>query len=246
VNPPILQVYASTKDKYVPIIRDIPLSLKIKEVLRRAGIKEHSKLKPKAETSICELLVSVDEAHLLEPAIAYEIYPITKLGRNKVSLDGGAALRCSLIYSVFPQAKELAVLVCTISPRLEEKVADYFGRSESLQGMLLDAIGSVAVDSLALEMCRLIAGEASSRDLQAGSPLSPGSPGFPITEQWQMLNLVPAEEIGVSLASTAIMIPRKSVSMVIGIGTQMATWTRAEVCSRCTLSKTCPYRIEAY
>lgn len=229
----------------MPVIRDIPLSLKTKEVLRRAGIKEHSKLRPKVETSICELLTSTDEAHLLEPAIAYEIYPITKVGKNKVSLDGGAALHCSLIHSVFPQAKELAVLVCTIGPKLEGEVADYFDRSESLLGMLLDSIGSVAVDSLALEACRLIAREASSRDLQAGSPLSPGSPGFPITEQWQMLNLVPAEEIGVSLASTAIMIPRKSVSMVISIGPHMTTWTRAEVCARCSLRKTCPYKIPA-
>ena len=229
----------------MPVIRDIPLSLKTKEVLRRAGIREHSKLRSKAETSICELLTSVDEAHLLEPAIAYEIYPITKVDKHQVSLEGDIALHCSLIHSVFPQAKELAAVVCTIGPRLEEKVTDYFDRSESLQGMLLDAIGSVAVDSLAREAYWVIRRDASLSGYQAGSPLSPGSRGFPISEQWQMLNLVPAEEIGVSLASTAIMIPRKSVSMVIGIGPQMITWTQAEVCARCSLSKTCPYRIQA-
>lgn len=229
----------------MPVIRDIPLSLKTKEVLRRAGIKEHSKLRSKAETSICELLASGDEARLLEPAIAYEIYLITKVGKRQVSLEDNISLHCSLIHSVFPQAKELAAVVCTIGPELEEKVTDHFDRNESWQGMLLDAIGSVAVDSLAREAYGVIRRDASLRGHQAGSPLSPGSPGFPISEQWQMLNLVPAEEIGVSLASTAIMIPRKSVSMVIGIGPQMTTWTQAEVCARCSLSKTCPYRVQA-
>jgi len=41
--------------------------------------------------------------------------------------------------------------------------------------------------------------EASSRGYQSSNPLNPGMPGFPISEQWQMLELVPAEEIGVSL-----------------------------------------------
>jgi hypothetical protein len=70
-------------------------------------------------------------------------------------------------------------------------------------------------------------------------------PGFPITEQWQMLNLVPAGEIGVSLTPIGMMMPRKSISMVIGMGSEMPTWTQAEVCARCNLRKTCPYKIHA-
>jgi len=89
----------------------------------------------------------------------------------------------------------------------------------------------------------LITAEASSRGYQASSPISPGMPGLSITEQWQLLKMVPAQKIGVSLTSSGTMVPRKSASMVIGIGPQMKTWTRAEVCGRCSLAKTCPYRI---
>jgi hypothetical protein len=69
-------------------------------------------------------------------------------------------------------------------------------------------------------------------------------PGFPISEQWRLFELVPAEEIGVSLTPYGIMIPRKSISMVIGIGLQMTIWTQAEVCARCNLKETCLYRIQ--
>ncbi len=65
--------------------------------------------------------------------------------------------------------------------------------------------------------------KALTGELMASSPLSPGMPGFAILEQWQVFQLVSAEEIGVSLTSSGIMVPRKSVSMVIGIGPQMTT-----------------------
>jgi len=56
---------------------------------------------------------------------------------------------------------------------------------------------------------------------------------------------VPAAEIGVILMESRIMVPRKSVSLVIGMGLEMATWTREELCAHCPLRKTCPYRIGA-
>lgn len=42
----------------MPVIRDIPLSLETKEVLRREGIKEYSRLMPEMRTLIGELLAS--------------------------------------------------------------------------------------------------------------------------------------------------------------------------------------------
>jgi hypothetical protein len=212
-------------------------------VLRREGVREHSKVRPEIKILIRELLASVSKAHLLEPAVAYEIYTLTEISQRQLSLEGNPEVHDRLLPSLLPQAKELAVAVCTIGPRLEKQVTDYFNHGEPLQGMLLDGIGSAAVDSLIEEACKFITSEALSRGYQTSSPISPGMPGLPITEQWQLLKLVPAGEIRVSLTSAGIMVPRKSVSMVMGIGPRMAKWTRAEVCARCHLKKTCPYRI---
>jgi hypothetical protein len=227
----------------MPVIRDIPLSLKTQEVLHREGFRGHSKVKPEIKSLVLELLVSVKKAHLLEPAVAYEIRSITEMSSSQVSLEGNAVVHGPLLPSLLPEAKELAVAVCTIGPKLEKQATDYFDQEEPLRGILLDGIGSTAVDSLTQEVCKFMVGEASSRGYQVSSPLNPGMPGLPITEQWQLLKMVPAREIGVSLTSAGIMVPRKSTSIVMGIGPQMTTWTRAEVCARCSLRKTCPYRI---
>jgi hypothetical protein len=229
----------------MPVIRDIPLSLKTREVLRRQGLGGGAKVRPEIKILIQELLASVKKAHLLESAIAYEIYTITEISQRQLSLEGNPVVHDPLLPSLLPGAKELAVAICTIGPRLEKQVTDYTSQGEPLRGMLLDGIGSAAVDSLTEEVCKFIEGEASSRGYEASSPINPGMPGLPITEQWQLLELVPAGEIGVSLTSAGIMVPRKSVSMVMGIGPQMAKWTRAEVCARCHLKTTCPYRIPA-
>jgi hypothetical protein len=229
----------------MPVIREIPLSLKTREVLRREGLRGHSKVRPEIKSLVIELLTSVKKVRLLEPAIAYEIRPIVEMNHSQLSLEGNLIVQGPLLPSLLPEAKELAVVVCTIGPKLEKQATDYFDQGEPLRGMLLDGIGSAAVDSLAQEVCKFMAGEASSRGYEMSSPVNPGMPGLPITEQRQLLKMVLAREIGVSLTSSGIMVPRKSTSMVIGIGPRMTTWTRAEVCARCSLRKTCPYRIQA-
>jgi hypothetical protein len=229
----------------MPAIRDIPLSLKTREVLRRQGFRGNSKIRPEIKSLILELLATVENAHLLEPAVAYEYYQVTGMSSSQMSLESDKAIHGSLLPKIFPEAKELAVLVCTIGPKLEKQATAYSKSGEALRGMLLDGIGSAAIDMLAPEACRLIASEALSRNQQASSPVSPGWPGLPLTEQYTLFELVNAQEIGVSLTSSGIMVPRKSVSMVIGIGPQMTTWTQADVCARCSLRQTCPYRIQA-
>ncbi len=181
----------------------------------------------------------------MEPAVAYEIYGVTKISHDQLCLEGNRAVPGLLLPSLLPEVKELAAVVATIGPKLEKQVTDYTNRGEPLRGLLLDGIGSTAVDSLTQEVCKLMAGEASSRGYQTSSPISPGMPGLDITEQWHLLEMVPAGEIGVSLTSAGIMVPRKSASMVIGMGPKMKTWTRAEVCARCNLRKTCPYKIKS-
>ena len=227
----------------MPVIHDIPLSLKPSEVLRRQGLGRGAKVRPEIRLLIRELLASLNKSRLLEPAVAYEYYRVRSMDGSRISLDGDKALHGPLLPAIFPKAKELAVILVTIGPKLEKQVTDYSKKGAALQGMALDGIGSAAVDKLVAESLRLIATEVSSRGYEISSPVNPGMPGFPLTEQWNLLGLVKAGEIGVSLTASGVMVPRKSTSMVAGIGPQMTRWTQAEVCARCTLRETCHYKL---
>ena len=229
------------KWKKMPVIDNIPLTMDIEQVLRRQGIQDCLKLQPHTTALLRELLATVNE--LLEPAIAHESYSIIEVRHDRLRLEDGTVLGGSLLPSLLASAKKLAAVVCTIGPHLEEKATSYFGRNEPLRGLILDGIGSTAVDCLAQEACQFMNREASSCGHKASSPLSPGMPGWPIHEQRHLLQLVPAEQIGVHLTSSAMMVPRKSISMVIGIGTDMPTWKQAEVCDRCSLKRTCHHKV---
>jgi len=229
----------------MPVIYDIRLNLDMEQVLRRQGIRDRAKLRPQFTTLSRELLDIINELHLLRPAIAYELHPVVQVSNDKLWLGSGMVLQGCLLARLLGSAVELAAIVCTIGPHLEEKVADYFAQNDPLRAVLLDGIGSAAVDILAQEACKLVQREAALRGYEASSPFSPGMHGFPLTAQWTLLRLVPAGQIGVHLTSSAMMVPCKSTSMVLGLGPEMPTWTQAEACQRCNLNSTCRYRVYA-
>jgi hypothetical protein len=230
----------------MPVIRDIPLKLGYdEEMLRRQGLGGGAQVRPEIKKVITGLLAEVEKDALLEPAVAYEIYPIAAMHPERIALEGGKAITGPLLPALFPEARELVVLIATIGPSLEERVTGYAKGGQALRGTLLDGIGTAAVDRLIPESLRLIAAEVALRGYEISSPVNPGMPGFPVTEQWNLLSLVAAREIGVSLSSSGVLIPRKSASMVVGIGPKMTRWTQAEVCGRCSLRASCPYRVKS-
>ena len=225
----------------MPVIRDIHLNLEQESILRREGFKKYTRIKPEIRNHISELLEIASSTGLLQPVIAYKKYSVKKVTTNKVVIDNNASVRGTLIPSIFPEAIELIIMVCTIGPRLENQVTEFSNNGETLRAVLLDGIGSAAIDILAQESCHYISKEANERSLQASSPVNPGMPGLPISEQQNILELAHAGEISVSLTSSGIMVPRKSTSQVIAIGREMHTWTQQEVCARCNLRDTCLY-----
>jgi hypothetical protein len=227
----------------MPVTRDIPLNLKTGAVLRRQGLGGKARVRPEIKSLIEELLASVKGHHLLQPAAAYEYYTVSGMNGSRISLDGDKAVHGPALPAILPEAQELVVLICTIGPKLEKQASDYTKKGEALRGMLLDGIGSAAVDTLVPKILSIIAGEVAPRGYEISSPVNPGMPGFPMSEQWNLVELAGGDEIGVSLTPSGILVPRKSTSMVIGVGPGMTRWAQAEVCARCSLRKTCPYKI---
>jgi hypothetical protein len=228
----------------MPVVRDIPLSLNLNEVLRRQGLGGKAKVRPEIKSLLLELLAGLDNERLLEPAAAYERHPVTGMTGDRITLAGGKAVRGPALPAFFPEARELAVAVCTIGPRLEKQASNYTKNGQALRGMLLDGIGSAAVDKLIPKVTRLIAAGVAPLGYEVSSPVNPGMPGLAMTEQWNIMELAGGDRIGVSLTPSGILVPRKSVSMVIGIGPRMTRWTQAEVCARCSLSESCPYKTQ--
>ena len=156
------------------------------------------------------------------PAQALELYPAVL--EEALSLVKPAALYalCRIedvrYHVVFRKASHLAFAVCTIGPALELEAARSSCAGESLRALLLDAIGSVAVESLARQTARIIADAAAAMGLEAGVRFSPGYGKWALEGQRELFAIADGAAIGVRLNDSCIMEPRKSVSFAVRIG----------------------------
>jgi hypothetical protein len=227
----------------MPVLRDVAVDIGMDEILRREGAGGRGEIKPRIMEVLREVLGEVDSSSPIEPLVAYEQYGIDAMSATGVLLQGDGEIAGSLLPTLFPDADGLVVMVCTIGPALESRSREYFKRGEQMRGFLLDGIGSAAVDVLGREACRRIMDLMSARGMTASSPVNPGMPGLPLSEQARFLELARAQRIGVSLTSGGMLVPLKSLSMVIGIGANMPQWTPEHVCARCFLRENCPHRL---
>jgi len=228
----------------MPVIKNIPFKLDKKDVLQGLGMGARPSVRPEIDRLIDEALQDEDILKLIQPALAYEIYGISRIEGDKCLLENGTVFKGDSIPRVFPKAKSLAVAVATIGPELEAKVTDCFKQGQRLKGLILDAMGSSATENMRFAIRDILVKEVEKRGYTLSSPVSPGGASWPITEQFKLFKLVPADSIGVRLTGTAMMVPRKSSSMVMGLGENMPTWSATERCDMCLRGADCPYRFQ--
>jgi len=181
---------------------------------------------------------------LIRPKVVYDFYNIKEINRDRIVFEGDWALQWeaqSPCFS-FKGIRKAALLAGTIGPYLEKRVEELFRGRKPLEAFLLDEIGSAAVEVLldkALEFIDLIAREEGFR---AGTPMSPGMLGLPMEVQKEIVIRLPVKEIGLSITTGGMLVPRKSFTTLIGIGENLVKVDKKEICKICRLHNRCPYR----
>jgi len=225
----------------MPVIYDLPVKIEEKDIFRRQQIRDASRVNSKVSEELHELILLAHK--LITPVMVYEIYLVTGVTSQNIILHNGVKLSGINMASTLSSAQEIAVAVCTIGINLERKVDEFIQNKKTLKGILLDGIGSAAIDLVANEGYCFIKQQVKESLLETSSPLGPGMHGWDIEEQRILLSLLPVEQIGISITTAAMMVPRKSISMAIGIGHNMPTWSRAESCELCKNNTTCNHRV---
>jgi hypothetical protein len=224
---------------HLTTIADVQLSLDAAHVLEGQGIPFSQASSPLVATAE-EVLDEVQE--LLAPAALYTILAVRDFEHQQVVLEGGATFSGPLVARALAGAPEVAVAVCSIGPVLDERVSALFAAGDPVRAMALDGAGTAAVKQLATMVGIRICDAVSARGWSVGMRASPGQEGWPIQQQRVLFGLVPGEKIGVQLTSSCLMLPRKSVSFVIGLGPDL----RADSvpCDFCSKRERCQWRAQ--
>ena len=216
------------------------LSLDVDTVLRSQGadpaaIRRRSpRLVESAERALAE------SSLLLQPRVTTRRLLVEDLHHERLKLEGNGKLSGGLLAQHMGGAQEVVIVLCTVGEALEHRAADV-SKEDAIYGLALDGVGSAGVEALANAACALIEEEATEEDCQVTIPLSPGMVGWPVEQgQPQIFDLLDAGEIDVQLTESMMMLPRKSLTFVLGIGKELMIGGRT--CDYCSLKYTCRYR----
>jgi hypothetical protein len=207
------------KAEYGPVPVELPgVEIPMGEVLKRMGYPSAS-FEP-AEPVKSVLREALDEARsLMRPAASIRVLRIASNDGTAVLFDGEEFFIASRQVAKLLTRSEAAVFFCaTVGGALDDSVARRMRDGDMLAAAILDAIGSetadAAADTLHWKILRQLAGDGG-RSVTAR--FSPGYGDWPLTVQKEMVRMSGGALIGITVTPSSLMIPRKSVSAVLGL-----------------------------
>jgi len=207
------------------------------EALRYLGYRGQ-----KPDSRIEEMLdACMDEiSEISKESYLYQIYDIDR-SREGVLLKGTTlVLEGKDIEAHLSQAVKCAVLAVTLGLEVDRRIA-FYSRTDITKGLIFDACAAAAVEALCDKAQGEVAAEAGDIGLEITARYSPGYGDFDIGVQRDILKLLKAyERLGLSVNESSIMIPRKSVTAVIGLQKEKCSVGK-EKCKSCG-NRYCVYR----
>ncbi len=188
------------------------------EVLKGQGMANH----PNLPARIHRLLDSAIDLYsqLADPKGLMEDLPASDFAA--VYNGNGRNFLQSPLQYIFPQADGLALFAATLGSALAVKNSELFAKGEAALGYMLDAVTTCGAEYLAklmgIRYFEFLPEEQRRLGKLSVLHYSPGYCGWDITGQTRLFQALHPDEIGVSLNTSCVMTPLKSVSGVLVIG----------------------------
>src|SRR5262245_25663003 len=221
------------------VLADLALAIDPDEVLRFQGYKRGRDV-PGADVRSLFDAALAEGRRLMRPRAVVRWAPVTCLEADGLEVDG-RRLRIPRIGRLWGEVEHAAVALCTIGEALERRVAELWDARELPLAMMLDSVGSGAVESLAEYVNDVLCQAGLASGLKVTNRVSPGYGTWEVTEQRVLFRLCPAGAIGVRLNEACFMTPTKSISLLAGAGAAARVDHYFSQCARCWMA-TCAYR----
>ncbi len=135
-------------------------------------------------------------------------------------------------------SEQLLFFVCTAGKTISDRSKELLAGEDPAKGYILDQVGIFLTEAVGNRMQQFIK-EALTDGRKLTNRYSPGYCHWDVADQRKLFSLFPSAPCGVTLTSSLLMNPVKSISGVIGIGKSVGY--RDYPCALC-LSNHCIYR----
>jgi hypothetical protein len=192
-----------------------------------------------------EVMALFDEAlvlgrRLIDPRAVVRWTPVTRQVGDALETPD-LALTVPGVERHWGRVEHIAAAICTIGDALERRVGELWEARELPLAVMLDSVGSGAVESLAEYVNDLLCQEGILQGLKVTNRISPGYGAWDVSDQRALFHLCPGEAVGVTLNEACFMTPEKSISLLVGAGRQARVDHYFSQCARCWMAD-CAYR----
>jgi hypothetical protein len=154
---------------------------------------------------------------LINPRLLFIRERISKVEGGRVYLHGGMKLKSPKLSRTLRDSEELICFVTTIGGEIDFEINRMMRQGHLSEAFIMDALGSVAVESVAEQFHRRMESRYSENDKAVTLRFSPGYCDWPIEEQRKLFELFDSNTACIELNDSCLMIPRKSISAVFGV-----------------------------
>ena len=209
------------------------------EVLRYLGY-HGQEITPELEKRIDEGISRCEEAS--RPASVTTAFAVREAGERLVTLDGCAVqLEGQDIARHLHDASEVVLVAATLGTGIDRELRR-LSLTDPLGQVVFDAAATACIERVVDEIEATIRADAAERGLYCSWRFSPGYGDLPLSTQPQLLAALNAtRRLGITLTSSNLMVPTKSVTAVVGLHATPQPGL-ASSCSVCSLAEFCSLR----
>jgi hypothetical protein len=183
------------------------------EVLRYLGYKNQvldEKISTQIDIGIEALMLIIKERFI------YKVYDI-KMKDEKIELSNSNLIfNGTNIKNHLKECSKCAVMAVTLGVEVDRKIMGY-SKIDLMKSLILDACATTAIETICDKVENEIRDVAKAQGFNITSRYSPGYGDFHLDIQEAILNNLDAyRKIGLSTTENFILLPRKSVTAVIG------------------------------
>lgn len=141
------------------------------------------------------------------------------------------------------RSKTCFLMAVTLGHEVDKKIR-YYERFNLTKALILDATATAFIEKLSYEICKKIESTLIEDNKKITERYSPGYGDLPIELQNEFLRTLDTQRmIGLTTTSTSILIPRKSVTAIVGVIEDDGTKLKRN-CKDCSSFKTCNFSRE--
>jgi hypothetical protein len=151
---------------------------------------------------------------IMEPVIFHHETFKTEAGGQRFSTG-------KVVFTQMKKSLQIAFFVGTAGPEVTERCHQLNLSGDTVYSYVLDVMGSVVAGKAIDRMSDDLEAEVSRKGWHISESYSPGYCDWDVAEQQKLFSFFPPGFLGITLSSSSLMSPVKSVSGILGIGPGM-------------------------